>query len=305
MEQDILNEPLVKERSYVKSISTGIRLTLRHPWGFLRHLWPLLLLNAIVWAVTSGCLSSCLWNFYTEATAVNVAPSSLITGSFLTCAAWGLLATIMLGVWIGQIVYLMRRYAELTYLPAVKPWKVWRDILPSVLRGITVSVLGYLVVAALAVLALFAMPGRMWAFLLFLFLAFVWLLLFVPMAQHYLMEDRSLISALAWPFKNFTRLGGSSAILVVCGLLVLTVLLVAFIPSVCAIYVGGLSDISVAIGDGTDIPSSFALLRSLSFALTFVLAPIAWTFLIVPLCFHWGSEEAIRKSYIDNTNKDA
>ena len=290
---DIMNEPLLKERSYVKSISAGTRLPLRHPWGFLRQLWPLLVLTMLVFALLSGRITSDVWTFYQEATAEGVTPSSLLSTSFFAVAGWGVTAMFLLGIWAGQIAYLMQRYAELTYLPAVKPWKIWHDIHPHTLHGILLCLTGYAITIGLAALSLAVMPGRIWALTLFVVLTLLWAIYYVPVGQHFMMEHRSFLSALAWPAKNIGRLGGSSAILIVCGLLVGFVICVGSIPSICAIYVSGLSEQSVAIGDGTDIPTTFGALRASTFALTFLIAPIAWTFIFVPLCFHWGSEKAI------------
>lgn len=281
-------EPLLKERSYVKSIAAGMRLPLRHPWGFLRHLWPLLLVNVIVWALISKPVSAAVWTFYVQAVAPGVLPTELIS-SFLTMSLFGALAMVLLGAWAGQVVYLMKRYEELNYLPAVQPWKLWRDIYPDVLRGVALCVVGYAVTVGLAVLSLFVMPGRVWAFTLFIALMLLWAIVYVPAGQHYMMGRSNPLAALAWPFRHFSSLGGSSAILIVCGMLLVTLLFIASLPTISAIYVNGLSDASVAMGDGTDIPSNFSVLRSICFGLTFMVAPIAWTFIFVPLCFHWGS----------------
>lgn len=291
MEQDILNEPLFKERSYVKSISAGTRLPLRHPLGFLRQIWPLIVINMLVFAALSGRISTDIWTFYQEAIAPGKIPSDLISSSCLMVLGWGYTAMLLLGVLAGQVAYLMQRYAELNYLPAVKPWKIWYDIHPHVLHGILLCIVGYTVTVGFALLSLAVMPSRLWALVLFMFLTMLWAIYYVPVGQHFMMEHRSFLSALLWPAKHIGQLGGSTAILIVCGIILILVILAGSIPTICTIYVGGLSDQSVLNGDGTDIHSSFGFICALSYAMTFLVATVAWTFIFVPLCFHWGSEQ--------------
>lgn len=294
MEKDIMNEPLLKERSYVKSMSTGIRLPLRHPWGFLRHLWPMLVVSIILWAVASAWLAPHLWTLRGVALTPGIAPSDILCPAFWQVSAWGMMGIVLLGVLVGQVGYLMQRYAELTYLPAVQPWKLWSDIMPCVLRGLLTTIVWYVVALAFVVLSLAVMPSRLWALVLCVFLVMTWTFIYVCAGQQYMLGQRSLFSAFAWPFKNFSSVGGSTAILVVCGLLVASVIAIGCIPALSTIFVGGLSDNAVEIGDETDIPSNFALLRSICFGLAALVANIAWPFVLVPLAFNWGSQEAER-----------
>lgn len=292
MEQDILNEPLLKERSYVKSITAGMRLPLRHPWGFLRHLWPLLLFNTLLWALVSKWVATHLWAFCQIAFSHGVSASELVGAPLLSVLGWGLLAFAILGLWAGQTCFLMRRFAELNYLPAVQPWKIWRDIMPLAIQGCLVFVLGHIVAAALALLCLLVLSSRIWAFCLFCLLIILWAIFYCMVGTRFLMASGTVKARLQGSFSGLRHMGGWSAIVAVCGILLITILLVGSAPVICTTYVGGLSDVSVAIGDGTDVPSSFDYLRAASFALTFLIAPIAWMFLLVPLCFKWGSEAA-------------
>ena len=294
MEQDILNEPLRKERSYVKSISAGTRLPLRHPWGFLRQLWPLWLLNTLIWALVSRMVACDLYDFCHTSMAEGVTPTDLIGPSLFKVLAWGLLAFVLLGIWCGQACFLMRRYAELTYLPAIQPWKIWRDILPVILRGMLVFIVGYLVAAGCSVACLAILPSRIWALCAFIIVLIFWVFICIPGGTRYLMDaSSSFVSSMNGTIKKISHLGSWCAIISVSGIVVILLVLIASVPTICATYVNGLSDMSVAIGDGTDVPASFAYLRAASFALTFFIAPIAWTFLLIPLCFNWGSECAI------------
>ena len=298
MEKDIMNEPLLKERSYVRSMSAGIRLPLRHPWGFLRHLWPLLVLSIVLWAVASAWLAPHLWSLREVAFTPGIVPSDILCNAFWQVSAWGLFGILLLGILVGQVGYLMSRYAELTYLPAVQPWKLWRDIIPCVLRGIMTTVLWYALSLAFVILSLFVMPSRMWALVLAVCLVVLWTFILVCIGQQYVMGQRSLLASMAWPFMNLSRIGASSAIVVVCGLLVVAVIAIGCIPAISTIFVGGLSDNAAMIGDETDLPSNFGLLRAISFGMAALVANMAWPFVLVPLAFSWGSQEA---EHLDET----
>lgn len=296
MEKDVLNEPLMKERSYVKSMSAGVRLPLRHPWGFLRHMWPMMVLCMLVWAVVAQWAAPNMWALRNEASVAGVSPADLLTKNFIMCCAWGGLAIVFLGIQCGQISYLMQRYGELTYLPAVQPWKVMKDITPHIVRGIILCVVGYAVTLGWCVLSLLFMPSRLWALVLFVILTILWAMVYVPAGQQYMLDKRSFLSSLAYPFKHLGSVGGSSAVLVVCGMVVVCVMVAGCLPALSTIYVGGMSDQAVAIGDGTDLPSSFALVRSICFAMGALIIYISWPFILVPLVFQWagkGSEETI------------
>lgn len=288
MEKDIMNEPLLKERSYVKSMSAGVRLPLRHPWGFLRHLWPMMVACVVVWAVVAQWASASVWQFREMAFAPTTDAGHVLSVPFFMLCGWGLLAIVLLGVLCGQISYLMHRYAELGYLPAVQPWKVMPDITPHVVRGIILCVVGYALTVGWAVLSLMVMPSRMWALVLFVLLTILWAMIYVPAGQQYMMERKGFGASLAWPFAHMGSLGGSSAILVVCGMVVVLVMLAGCLPALSTIFVGGMSDNAVAIGDGTDLPSSFGLVRSICFAMGALVVTLAWPFILVPLCFQWG-----------------
>ncbi len=287
-----MNEPLFKERSYVKSISAGTRLLLRHPWGFLRQLWPAWILSAILWGAAAKWIATHLWECCQTAFAEGVSASELIDAPLFRILGWGLLACLMLGWCTGQACFMMRRYGELNYLPAVQPWKIWRDQLPLALRGTAVFALAYLLLAALSLLCLALIPSRIWAFVVFCILLIIAAIFAALAGTRYQMADGSLRTRLQGSGRRASHLGSWSAIVAVCGMLTAAIVLVGAIPVICTTYVGGLSDASVAMGDGTDIPGSFAFLRALSFALMFLITQLAWMFLTIPLCFNWGSEMA-------------
>lgn len=302
MKKDILNEPLYCERSYIKSLVAGIRLPLRHPLGFLRHLWPLMVLTVAVWALAAGWMAPQLWDFYTLATQPGMAPSSLIGLPLLRVMAWGLLVAVLCSLQAGQLHFLMLRYGTLTYLPAVHPWHVWRSIVPCVLRSTACGVGGYVVWCLIALLSLAVMPTRLWALVGFLVLSLVWMVLFTTFCQHYLLSGSTLGGSLKAAFRSHeemtqaghivhypSRLGGTATLLAVCGLVCLTVILAGQLPAVCALYVGGISDHTLALGDVSDLPGYFPWLRAFSFGLGALVAFLTVPFLVVPLTFHWGA----------------
>ena len=309
MKKDILNEPLYCERSYIKSLVAGIRLPLRHPFGFLRHLWPLMLFTVCVWALVSGCVATQLWYFHTLATQPGLSPSSLIGLPLLRVMAWGGLVAVLYSLQVGQLHFLMLRYGTLTYLPAVHPWHVWRSILPCVLRSTACGVGGYIVWCLFALFSLFVMPTRMWALVSFFILSLVWIVLFTTLCQHYLLSGSPFWPSLKAAFRSHdgmdssgrivhypSRLGGTASLLVVCGLVCLLVILAGQLPAVCTLYVGGISDHTIALGDVSDLPAIFPWLRAFSFGLGALVAFLTLPFLLVPLVFHWGAGGYVRES---------
>lgn len=296
MKVDLLVEPLFKERSYVKSISVGMRLPLRHPWGFLRHLWPLLLVCMIIWGLAANWLAPDLWAFQQQLVAHGITADHLIGTPLYRMLLWLFAAILILGVQVGQVAYLMQRYGELTYLPAVQPWKVWRDILPNVCRGILACSFGYVVTAGLLLLSLSLVSTRIWAFSLFFLLMFLWAMVYVPFGQQLLLGKRSVADSAKYCLTHFGDMGSLAAVLMVCGLLVVVVMFVGFLPAISTVYVGGISDRCIAMGDVSDLPDSFPLLRSISFLLGAFFVFVSWLFLLVPLTFQWGSSESVDKT---------
>lgn len=304
MKKDILNEPLFRERSYIKSLMEGSRLVLRHPLSFLRHLWPLMLIYVVLWAVVARWVAPHVWEFITMMSQSGVAPSALISMPLFYIMGWGLMAVVLLGVQSGQVVFLMLRYGTLTYIPVVHPWHVWRSILPHVGRGVAGYVSGYLVMCANVLLSLWLMPTRFWALVLFILLSLLWMMVHTSACQQFMLSRCKFLSSFLYAFRSrdvmtentvvvhhSSRVGGNVAILVVCGMVVLLVIVAGLLPAVCAIYVGGISEQAVTIGDSTDLPSSFPLLRACCFGLGALVTFLSMPFLLVPLAFHWGAGE--------------
>lgn len=303
MKKDILNEPLYRERSYIKSLVAGIRLPLRHPLGFLRHLWPLMVLYVAVWAVVSRWMAPHLWQLVSVLSEPCIPSSSLIGLPLLYVMGWGLLAVVLFCIEAGQLNFLMLRYGTLSYFPAVHPWQVWRSVQPHVLRSLAVGLVFYVVWCLLALLSLWLIPSRLWALAAFAILSLVWILVSTSISQQYLLSGLRVPACLSTAFRGHSvtteagtltrypsRMAGNASILVVSGLTVFLVVLVGLLPSVCTLYVGAISDHAVAIGDATDLPASFQWLRAGSFALSALVAFLSLPFLFVPLIFHWGAE---------------
>lgn len=293
MKKDILVEPLYKERSYVKSLSVGMRLPLRHPIGFLRHLWPMMLLCVLTWAFLAKVVSPDVWALRELAFADGSTPSMLVGMPLCKVLMWGFVAILFLGVQVGQIGFLMQRYGELTYLPAVQPWRVWRDIMPNILSGMMLCSIGYVVTVGLLLVSLLLMPSYLFAIILFVVLTLVWAMVYVPVGQELMIGKCSFMDSLKSPFCKSADFTGTAAILLVSGLLMLVVMFVGLMPAISFIYVGGIADNAVQIGDTSDLPASFCMLRSIAFALSALIALIAWFFILVPLAFQWGSKNSM------------
>lgn len=291
MEKDIMNEPLYGERSYVKSISAGLRLPLRHPWGFLRHLWPLLLLCVATWGFVAKFVAGDLSVFLQLLDQPDVTTSSLVDMPLFRLMGWGALSMVFLGVQCGQIAHLMTRYGALTYFPAVHPWQVFRSIVPHILRGLLLCLVGYAVVCALAVLSLYVMPSMFWSSLLFVVLLITWAFLYIPVGQRYLYSNHNFLSSLTSAFSHPNLLGGNFSITIVCGLLVFVVTFIGCLPALSTTYVGLISDQALAVGDTSDLPESFSLIRAVTYSLAAMVCFMSWPFILVPLTFHWGASE--------------
>lgn len=294
MEKDTTNEPLFRERSYVKSIGEGCRLLLRHPWCFMSLLLTILPITLLAYALASHVLTPMLGQVFASAFQAGIVPATLITRPLLYVLLYGVLAVLLLGMQVGQVSYLMHKYGELDYVPVHRTWKLSAAITKEMMRGMLLCVVGYVVVGGMLLLSLYVMPTRLWALVLFVVLTLVWVLYYVSVGQQFMLSQRSFAASLVYPIRHFGDLGGIAAILVVCGIVVLTVMEVGALPAICTVYVSCISDASVAMGDGTDIPASFPWLRDLSFALVSLVMFVAWNFLLVPLAFHWGSLEHSR-----------
>ncbi|MBQ0049107.1 MAG: hypothetical protein KBT12_02555 [Bacteroidales bacterium] len=289
------NEPLLKERGYVKSIAAGLRLPLRHPWGILRHIWPTCLVCGLVWFFVSKWVCADLWAFRTVFSGPVSSPADVVGMTWLRVVLWGMLSMLFLGVLAGQTAYLMRRYGELNYFPAVQPWHVWRDIAPSVVSGLVLCLVGYLVAVALASVPFLFMPRRLWAVLLGAVLVCLWALFYVPAGQRFMMEKKPLPASLWWSFSHPTELSGSSAVVVVCSTLLFSVMAAGAVPVVALAYVDGVASDALRMGDAVDLPGSFFMLRNLGFFLTSSIVSLSWIFVFVPLCFEWGSRQESKK----------
>lgn len=289
---DLTNEPLLKERGYVKCLSAGMRLPLRHPWGFLRHMWISLLTTMLAAFVASRWMAPNMMAVLSATGAEDFAPSQLLDTPLLVVCGIGYLIVVCYALVVGHATYLMRRYAELTYLPAVQPWHVWRDIMPCLKRSLVSLTIGYLVVAGIGAASLM-LPSIAWSLLAFIVAGILYTLLYIPACQQYLLDgNTSLMAALKWPFGHRSALGQTAAIIVVCGLLVAAVTLIGYLPAICTIYVGGMSDEALAIGDPSDLPSTFPFLRGICFVLGALIGKLSIMFLVVPLAFDWGSQKA-------------
>lgn len=288
---DQTNEPLLKERGYVKCLSAGMRLPLRHPWGFLRHIWPSLLFSMLAAYAASRVMAPNIMAVFSAFAAEDFIPSQLFNTPLLVVVGIGYLNVLCYALVTGHATYLMRRYAELTYLPAVQPWHVWKDIMPCIVRSIVSLSIGYFILIGICAASLL-LPSLGWSLIAMTLTGILFTLLYIPICQHYLMDGSlSYVAALRWPSKHVGTTSKTYAIVLVSGLLVIAVTLIGYIPSLCTIYVGGMSDEAVAIGDPTDLPSSFNFVRGISFALGALISKLSIIFLLIPLAFDWGSKK--------------
>lgn len=303
MEQEIKNEPLIKSRGYVSSIGSGMRLPLRHPLGFLRQVWPVVLTAFVVTALVGNMMADDCWLFFNMGFADGLTTHDLLSLPLLKVMGWLGLNGLMMCVLTGVMAYQMKRYAELNYLPSVQPWKMAGLMLPTLRRSAVLFVVGYAVLAVLAVLSLFLLPHRAWALAVFTFISLILSFVLSIGGMRYLMSDNSRLSSLAWPIVHITRTGGAFATWIVCGMVFVLVTMVGFIPALCCTYVGGMSDMAVLIGDGTDLPGSFVYVRALAFGLGTITESIALLFFIVPLAFSWGAQTAIENERENGTQE--
>lgn len=291
---DALTEPFVQERSYLHSAKSGWQLVFRHPLSVLRHLWPTLICSMLVMALVSDPLAEHVWVFGYISMADGITPTDLLHTPLFRLLSWLALPSLLIGIVLGQTAYLTKRYEELSYLPVVQPWKVWRAILPYVRRGITVSLLWCIINVILILIALLIMPTRRWA-LLFFAISYILLGVLTSHARKvYTLGDMSLAETGKWFLSRTYRreMSSTTALVSVCGLMLIVVISVGCIPALLSTYVGGLAELSEALGDATEMPKHFGIFRGMSFSLATFNTLIAYVLYVIPLYFHYGSMKA-------------
>lgn len=280
----------------MRSIKAGWQLLFRHPLTVLNHLWPTLLLSMLIIADLSKQLSEHLWVFGYISMADGLERGDLLHTPLFRLLGWMIVSGGLSGIVLGQVAYLIHRYEELGYMPVVKPWKVWRDILPFVLRGVSVNVCWTIVIDLLIVLSFLVLPTFCVLYLIFVLFIIGITMLTIMGRITFPLGERSAMQQLRWNFSKENRQEntGSFAVEIICGMLMILTLLAGSIPALLSMYVGGVAEFTEALGDTTDMPANFGTLRAFSFALATFNALMAYVIFLFPVFFHYGSMKAKR-----------
>lgn len=277
MEQNTENMvgDLERERSYVACMNAGSTLVGRRMTSFLRHLWPLLLLDFVLtWLMSPVYVSH-----------------PINGGNALLWALCELVPVALSGMIIGQSVWLIKRYNELGGMPKVHPWQVWRDVMPYALGGVLILVCSFVVLAGIGIaLSLIKMP--LWASILTEVVVLTPLvILFTLISTQFMMtgcpiKKPGAMTPIPW---NITI--GTMAILIVCGLIFVGLFLLGKTPALAITYISQTVDKVHAIGDATDLPGNFPILRGLSFAIGTLVTNVGSLLVVAPMAYLWGSKQ--------------
>lgn len=284
-------------------LSAGMRLPLRHPLGFLRQMWHVVLAAFLITALLGDRAAVHFWQFFNMGFADGLTTHDLLGIPLASVLFMVGVNVLIMSVVAGILVYQMKRYAELSYLPSVNPWKNFGRMIPTVRDSAKFSFVAFIVQALLIVVSLLVMPHRAWALALFAVLSLVASYVLSVAGMRYLMSDVSMPASFKWTLSHLRETGGMFATWTVSGLVFVLVTMTGFVPALCCTYVGGMSDMAVLTGDGTDLPGSFVYVRALAFGLGTITESIALLFFIVPLAFSWGAQTAIENEGENGTQE--
>ncbi|MBQ8051128.1 MAG: hypothetical protein IJ197_06080 [Bacteroidaceae bacterium] len=271
---------IIKPRSYVSCLSQGLSYPLVHFTDILRFTWPAILVSTLLTVAIA---------LYGVTLMMQSSPALFVVALVLE-----LLDILGFSYYLAHVVWQQRRLVELGYIPRVRPWHVWRELVSpfwrSVLCSLVIDVLFVISVVAFSV-GLILPPLQL---LLWLSpVPLVLLLFLLPVSQHYLFTGDSLSRS----FDHFhvRYMGRLLAIVVLSGLVVLLIVALGAMPFGIVSYIDAQSTIGLLTGDAAQLPSYFPWLRLLSIFILQFVALCAFPLMLYPQLFHWGAVTAIEQ----------
>ncbi len=253
--------PIFKARTYRACLSEGIKLPTQHVMLLTKHLWTSML-AASVWLAVVG-----VWAMDGVEWLTRAMGSALLTGSeyamwgavFVAVAVTTLVVALPVSFCMGQFTTLLRRYAELGYVPVAlqtRPFckAVWVNA-GRALGAIFVPL--FLFFVMVAAWLLFAAS---WVYVAFpVFLCLVLPLTYYQVRGQVLGGNPALLRT--FPRATLKDWGAYLAVLLTVCVLFVVLALVAFLPSV-VLFLAQLQALQdVLQGDVVTFPAYFPVLR--------------------------------------------
>lgn len=289
---------LFKVRTYGACLSEGIKLPTRNVIVLLKHLW-VAVACVVVFVSVWGFTAVPAYRAWTEAQLWGTWPAWRVAGLFV--AACLLVLSVPVGLYLGQLTVLVRRYGCVGYLPAsTAGLKVYgREVLAGWGRAF-LFLLGGLLLWGVAGGLSFAFVGRNWAGLAVFTLA--GLLISIPYAMFglfYLFDEAGPASLPVVFRQGYKHWGALAAVLLLGGVLAGVLLFVSALPAGVILQVDFLSDQALMQGDLSDLPSAFPVLQTVSYVLAAFLACLSLWVFVFPLAFLFGSIKQARQEKTD------
>lgn len=289
-EKKEMKEGLFKVRSYLGCLNEGIKLPTRNFIPLLRFLYPSLVIAVLVMACGVFLSGELFAGFAAHAW----------TKFWLYVNLFSLLSFLCFCFYWGQLSVAVSHYVRTSSFEGLRPWAFRKELAGAFGRACTV--LGVLWCLNMIVAdASFFLVSRMWHLLWLLPVVLLALALAVGVPYQMVVYDYTLdvrqgfrksLSRMKEGYKNW----GAFFVVMLCGgFLFFVVMLVGGFPFSILMEVKNLSLQAVAMGDPTDVPSSFPVMVGVTAVISVLFSYMGLWFVFFPLSYLYGSVEAGKK----------